>query len=81
MIQAKTQKAEPKKAETQGEELIDGGLERIGATARLLNVSRSTVYQLIDTRKLPSVRIGKCRRVPRNAILEYVARNTVAIAS
>jgi excisionase family DNA binding protein len=40
--------------------------------AEALSVGRTTVYQLMATGALRSVRIGKCRRVPMSAVVELV---------
>jgi len=37
-----------------------------------LQVSRHTVYQLIRTRRLRSVQIGRCRRIPATALTAYL---------
>lgn len=37
-----------------------------------LQVSRHTVYQLIRTRRLRSVQIGRCRRIPATALASYL---------
>ncbi|MFB7911365.1 MULTISPECIES: helix-turn-helix domain-containing protein [Kitasatospora] len=38
-----------------------------------LQLGRSTVYDLIRTRRLPSVTIGRSRRVPAAAVRTFVA--------
>ena len=37
-----------------------------------LQLSRSAVYQLIRTRQLPSVTIGRARRIPLDALTAYL---------
>ena len=37
-----------------------------------LRVGRSTVYDLIRSRRLPSITIGRLRRIPAHAVREYV---------
>lgn len=37
-----------------------------------LNVGRSTVYDLIRSRRLPSLTIGRARRVPSSAIRDFI---------
>ena len=37
-----------------------------------LQVSKHTVYHLIRTRRLRSVRIGRCRRIPVTALAAYL---------
>lgn len=40
----------------------------------LLGVGRSTVYDLMRLRVLPSVKIGRARRIPTSSLKEYVDR-------
>ena len=42
-------------------------------TARLLNVGRPAVYNLIRTHRLRSLKIGRRRLIPRDAIAETIA--------
>ncbi|CAM3658273.1 helix-turn-helix domain-containing protein [Nocardiopsis gilva] len=49
-------------------------------TARELNVSRRTVYELITRGELASVRIRRCRRVAMSAILDYLDRRSAVPA-
>lgn len=42
--------------------------------AALLGVGRSKVYQLLKTGQLSSVHIGRSRRVPADAVQEFVAQ-------
>ena len=44
--------------------------------AELLGVGRSTVYDLMRMKLLPSVKIGRARRVPVAAVKAYVDRLT-----
>ncbi len=48
-------------------------LLRAEEVARLLSLGRSTVFALMKSGELPSVRIGRAVRVPREAIDEFVA--------
>jgi excisionase family DNA binding protein len=41
--------------------------------ADVLSVSRTRVYELLAEKALPSILIGRTRRVPRHALEEYVA--------
>jgi excisionase family DNA binding protein len=43
-------------------------LLRVEEAARLLNIGRAAVYDLIRSGRLQSLKIGKSRRVPREAI-------------
>ncbi|ABD09792.1 transcriptional regulator [Frankia sp. CcI156] len=42
--------------------------------ADLLGVSRSTVYELLNSGDLESVRIGRARRIPSASLLAFVHR-------
>lgn len=52
-------------------------LVRVAEVAELLTLSRSKVYQLMETGDLPYVRFGKSRRVPLEAVDRLILRNTV----
>lgn len=41
--------------------------------AAALGITRSKVYELLQTGELPSVRIGASRRVPAEAVHSFVA--------
>lgn len=47
-------------------------LHKIDEAAALLGVHRSTLYGLIDSGQLQSVKIGRSRRVPESAIVSYI---------
>jgi len=49
--------------------------------ARLLHVPRSTLYELVRSRGLPHVRIGRTLRFTHANIERWVADNTVYPAS
>lgn len=40
--------------------------------ADVLMVSRSTVYSLLQRDIIPSIKIGRCRRIPRRAFHRFV---------
>jgi excisionase family DNA binding protein len=42
--------------------------------AEALGIGRATVYDLMRLRLVPSVRIGRARRIPASALREYVER-------
>ncbi len=48
---------------------------------RLLDVGRSTVYELIARGELPVIRIGRLVRVPRPALEEWIVTNTAGAAA
>ena len=55
--------------------------------ARRLSVGRTTMYALLASGEIPSVFIGRLRRIPAEALSNYVAartqpaRSTVALAA
>ena len=49
-----------------------GTLLTITQAASELSISRSTVYELVASGQLESVRIGRARRVPRAALDAFV---------
>ena len=40
--------------------------------ARALRVGRNKVYELIASGELPSVKLGRCRRIPVDALRQFV---------
>jgi excisionase family DNA binding protein len=42
--------------------------------AHKLNIGRTMLYELLQSGILESVRIGNCRRIPADALSEFVAR-------
>lgn len=53
---------------------VDKLLLKPEEAADVLSIGRSKVYELIGTGELASVRIGACRRVPTEALVEFVTR-------
>lgn len=51
-------------------------LLRVEEVAQLLAIGRSTVYELIASGQLPSVKVGGARRVPMVEIERWVRENT-----
>jgi excisionase family DNA binding protein len=46
----------------------------IDEACELIGVKRSKLYELIASDSIESVRIGRARRIPADALEEYVAR-------
>lgn len=42
--------------------------------AKLLDMSKSKIYEMIQRRELPSVRLGGCLRIPMSALDDLVAK-------
>ena len=57
-------------AETTDERL----LLTVEEAARQLNIGRTFAWQLVRKGELPVVRLGRCVRVPRRALEEWIAR-------
>ncbi|WP_109525005.1 helix-turn-helix domain-containing protein [Nocardia aurea] len=51
----------------------DARLYRVSDVVRLLGFSRSLIYELIRSGRLPSVSEGRARRITANGIREYIA--------
>ena len=46
--------------------------------ARRLEISRSLLYELIAKDEIQSIRVGRLRRVPAEALSDYISRQQVA---
>jgi excisionase family DNA binding protein len=55
------------------EELMRDGLDRVEEAGRFLGISRSRVYELMDSGELAYVKIGRSRRIPRRSLIEFAA--------
>lgn len=49
-------------------------LLKVEEVAEILNVGRSTAYHLVLTGEIESITVGRLRRVPAEAVTEYVER-------
>lgn len=63
------------------DELVADGLQRVSEAARFLGIGRSLLYRLINSGVLPTVRIGRSRRIPIRAVRDFAARNLMAVNS
>ena len=55
------------------EQIVNEGLERVSDAARVLGVSRSLIYKLLNAGELPSVKIGNSRRIPIRAVRDLAS--------
>jgi excisionase family DNA binding protein len=55
---------------------IEAHLLRAPAVAKVLDISTAKAYQLMSAGELPTIRIGRALRVPRPALLAWVAEHT-----
>lgn len=49
--------------------------------AKRLEVGRSTLYGLIASGEVESIKVGRARRIPADALVEYVGRLRAAAAT
>lgn len=40
--------------------------------ARVLGIGRSLIYELIARKEIPSVRLGRCIRVPKESLIQWL---------
>jgi len=67
---------EQEQSRSTAEPAVEPLLVRVEEAARILSLSRSTIYEMLDAGELPSVRRGTARRIPVAALREWVARQT-----
>ncbi|GAB4428905.1 MAG: hypothetical protein OHK0015_12220 [Chloroflexi bacterium OHK40] len=72
---------QPQQEQLQLEAAIEPLLVKVEEAARILCLSRSTIYELMDSGELPSVRHGAARRIPVAALRAWVARRTTPAAT
>jgi excisionase family DNA binding protein len=65
-------------SEQRAESLVDDGFVDVGEAARFLGICRAKLYQLMESGELVYGKIGKARRIPRRALVEFAARVLVA---
>jgi excisionase family DNA binding protein len=51
---------------------VSPDLLTVGEVMARLQLGRHTVYDLIRSRRLRSVLIGRCRRIPANALRDFI---------
>ena len=49
---------------------------RPGEAAQAVGVSRTRMYELINSGEIPSLKVGGVRRVPVDKLREWIARNS-----
>jgi excisionase family DNA binding protein len=73
MIRSTNKGAYMTSEQPQEQPTIDPLLVRVDEAARLLSLSRSTIYEMMDAGELPSVRRGAARRIPVAALHAWIA--------
>ena len=70
---------------TNNEMMVQEGLVTIEAAMEFLDISRASLYRLIDNGTLPTVKLIGARRIPRRALIDLaasrVSRGTVPIVN
>jgi len=70
---------------TDNEMMVQEGLVTIEAAREFLDISRASLYRLIDNGTLPTVKLIGARRIPRRALIDLaasrVSRGTVPIVN
>ena len=57
------------------EKLVADGLVSIDEAMTFLSVGRSTLYELMERGLLSYAKIGRCRRIPKKALIAFAAAN------
>jgi excisionase family DNA binding protein len=60
------------------EALVADGMLTVDQAREFLALSRSTIYELMESGKLPYVKFGRSRRIPRRALIAAAAGALVA---
>lgn len=67
--------ASGQKAEREAVAIVSDGLLTIEQTCAFLGLSRGAVYKLMEAGRLPFVKLGRSRRIPRRSVVELAARS------
>jgi hypothetical protein len=58
-----------------GSELVADGLMSLDAACEFLGgISKSSLYNLLRTNQLASIRLGKLRMVPKKSLVEFAGK-------
>jgi excisionase family DNA binding protein len=60
------------------EELDDCGFVKVKNAARYLDLSRATIYQLMECGKLTYAKFGRSRRIPKEELFAFARRSMVS---
>lgn len=50
----------------------------VAEAAKALGVSRGSLYDLVNAGEVKSIQIGRCRLIPRTALIEFIDGNTAS---
>jgi len=59
-------------------ELANDGFLTVAAAVNFSALGRSTLYGLMETGVLPYAKIGTARRIPKRALVEFMANKTIS---
>lgn len=57
----------------------DMDLITIDELCESLMIGRNTAYQLLNTKQIPSFRIGRVWKIPRSSVNEYIRKNCCTV--
>jgi excisionase family DNA binding protein len=60
------------------QDLVAAGPVRVKAAAEFLQLGRTTIYGLMEKRILTYVKIGKARRIPKKALIDFETKNVIS---
>lgn len=49
---------------------------KVDDLSEFLSIGRNTAYDLVRSGKIRSIRIGRCYRIPRDAVAEYLIKSS-----
>ncbi len=64
---------------TETEELVRDGLVTIEWAMEFLDISRASLYRLINEGALPTVKLACARRIPRRALVRLAASHLIGM--
>lgn len=59
----------------QAARLVGEGLMTVEQACEWIGLSRAKLYQLMEQGRLPYVKVGKARRIPKQALVEFAAEH------
>lgn len=49
---------------------------KVEDVSELLSIGRNTAYELVRSGQIRSIRIGRCYRIPRDALADYIMKSS-----
>jgi excisionase family DNA binding protein len=60
-------------------QLLSEGLDKVTEVAKFFRLSVAQIYVMMNRGDLPFIRVGKCRRIPHRAVVEFATRNLMNV--